>query len=186
MWYLNGTHDMLTSWLNPQFDNATKCLLWDLNPKFLQLIWVDGFGACFLFSLETQHTIGYGSRHTTTQCTEAIVLVSLQAGQWKYIFFYLWNYPTNYLLRQYLAALSRRLWWDLCSQNYHDHVTEAKLLSSVTMQSSQWETRNSVLSSGLVTYGRITSSLALRYRDFVRNDIEKRLVDIDSQFSDFS
>ena len=39
----------------------------------------DGFGSCFLFSLETQHTIGYGSRQTTTHCTEAMIVVSLQA-----------------------------------------------------------------------------------------------------------
>jgi len=40
---------------------------------------IDGFGSCFLFSLETQHTIGYGSRQTTTHCTEAMIVVSLQA-----------------------------------------------------------------------------------------------------------
>ena len=39
----------------------------------------DGFGASFLYSLETQHTIGYGTRQTTTKCTEAMLLVSLQA-----------------------------------------------------------------------------------------------------------
>jgi len=40
---------------------------------------VDGFAASFLFSLETQHTIGYGSRQTTTECPHAMILVSLQA-----------------------------------------------------------------------------------------------------------
>lgn len=40
---------------------------------------IDGFGASFLYSLETQHTIGYGTRQTTTKCTEAMLLVSLQA-----------------------------------------------------------------------------------------------------------
>ena len=39
---------------------------------------VDGFSSSFLFSLETQHTIGYGTRQTTTECPEAILLVSLQ------------------------------------------------------------------------------------------------------------
>ena len=38
----------------------------------------DGFAAIFLFSLETQHTIGYGTRQTTTNCPHAIVLMSLQ------------------------------------------------------------------------------------------------------------
>lgn len=40
---------------------------------------VDGFSASFLFSLETQHTIGYGSRQTTTQCHEAIFAMSVQS-----------------------------------------------------------------------------------------------------------
>ena len=39
----------------------------------------DGFAAIFLFSLETQHTIGYGTRQTTTNCPHAIVVMSLQA-----------------------------------------------------------------------------------------------------------
>ena len=38
----------------------------------------DGFAAIFLFSLETQHTIGYGTRQTTTNCPHAIVVMSLQ------------------------------------------------------------------------------------------------------------
>ena len=39
---------------------------------------IDGFSAAFLFSLETQHTIGYGGRQTTTKCSDAIIIVSLQ------------------------------------------------------------------------------------------------------------
>ena len=43
-------------------------------------IWeVDGFAAAFLFSLETQHTIGYGSRQTTTECIDAMVVMSTQS-----------------------------------------------------------------------------------------------------------
>lgn len=38
----------------------------------------DGFVSVFLFSMETQHTIGYGTRQTTTNCPHAIVLMSLQ------------------------------------------------------------------------------------------------------------
>jgi len=40
---------------------------------------IDGFASCFLFSLETQHTIGYGSRQTTTKCPDAMIVVSIQA-----------------------------------------------------------------------------------------------------------
>merc|ERR1712013_440240 len=39
----------------------------------------DGFAACFLFSLETQHTIGYGSRQTTTECPDAMFVMSVQS-----------------------------------------------------------------------------------------------------------
>merc|ERR1719369_700716 len=40
---------------------------------------IDGFAASFLFSLETQHTIGYGTRQTTTECPDAMILMSVQA-----------------------------------------------------------------------------------------------------------
>ena len=39
---------------------------------------VQDFSSCFLFSLETQHTIGYGTRQTTTECPTAMIFVSLQ------------------------------------------------------------------------------------------------------------
>jgi len=37
------------------------------------------FTSSFLFSLETQHTIGYGGRATTTECPHAIIVMSLQS-----------------------------------------------------------------------------------------------------------
>ncbi|KAK8380365.1 hypothetical protein O3P69_016752 [Scylla paramamosain] len=37
------------------------------------------FTSCFLFSVETQHTIGYGSRHTTEKCPEAIFVMCIQS-----------------------------------------------------------------------------------------------------------
>lgn len=40
---------------------------------------ISGFASCFLFSVETQHTIGYGSRHTTEECPEAIFVMCLQS-----------------------------------------------------------------------------------------------------------
>ena len=39
----------------------------------------EDFASSFLFSLETQHTIGYGSRQTTNECTEAMIAMSLQS-----------------------------------------------------------------------------------------------------------
>ena len=39
---------------------------------------INNFASAFLFSLETQHTIGYGGRMTTEECPEAIFLMSFQ------------------------------------------------------------------------------------------------------------
>ncbi|XP_030752018.1 G protein-activated inward rectifier potassium channel 3-like isoform X3 [Sitophilus oryzae] len=40
---------------------------------------IQGFTSCFLFSIETQHTIGYGARTTTEECPEAIFIMCLQS-----------------------------------------------------------------------------------------------------------
>ncbi|CAH0723322.1 unnamed protein product, partial [Brenthis ino] len=40
---------------------------------------VNSFTGCFLFSVETQHTIGYGSRTTNEECPEAIFVMCLQS-----------------------------------------------------------------------------------------------------------
>lgn len=40
---------------------------------------VHSFTSAFLFSIETQHTIGYGSRYTTEECPEAIFIMCLQS-----------------------------------------------------------------------------------------------------------
>lgn len=37
------------------------------------------FPTAFLFSLETQHTIGYGGRAVTSQCPEAVIMVMIQS-----------------------------------------------------------------------------------------------------------
>ncbi|CAG0904582.1 unnamed protein product [Cyprideis torosa] len=40
---------------------------------------IHGFASCFLFSIETQHTIGYGGRMTTEECPHAIFVMCLQS-----------------------------------------------------------------------------------------------------------
>lgn len=40
---------------------------------------VTDFTTAFLFSLETQHTIGYGTRAMNSECTEAVIVLMLQS-----------------------------------------------------------------------------------------------------------
>ena len=40
---------------------------------------VTDFPTAFLFSLETQHTIGYGGRAVTSECPEAMIMVMIQS-----------------------------------------------------------------------------------------------------------
>ena len=42
-------------------------------------VWsIQNFASVFLFSVETQHTIGYGGRMTSEECPEAIFIMSFQ------------------------------------------------------------------------------------------------------------
>uniref|UniRef100_A0A0K8SHT9 ATP-sensitive inward rectifier potassium channel 12 n=2 Tax=Lygus hesperus TaxID=30085 RepID=A0A0K8SHT9_LYGHE len=40
---------------------------------------INNFASCFLFSIETQHTIGYGGRSTNEECPQAIFVMCLQS-----------------------------------------------------------------------------------------------------------
>ncbi|XP_054258073.1 ATP-sensitive inward rectifier potassium channel 12-like [Macrosteles quadrilineatus] len=40
---------------------------------------IEGFWSCFLFSVETQSTIGFGGRATTEECPEAMVVMCVQS-----------------------------------------------------------------------------------------------------------
>lgn len=52
----------------------------NLNGNFTPCVEeIRGFTSCFLFSVETQHTIGYGSKHTTEECPEAIFVMCIQS-----------------------------------------------------------------------------------------------------------
>ena len=71
-WVMFGTVYYVISLLHGDFAEGVaekdKCILE-----------VHDFTSCFLFSLETQHTIGYGTRQTTTRCPHAIITMSLQS-----------------------------------------------------------------------------------------------------------
>ncbi|XP_035216344.1 G protein-activated inward rectifier potassium channel 3-like [Stegodyphus dumicola] len=43
------------------------------------VVGVDSFSTAFLFSVETQHTIGYGSRYTNDECPEAVFIMCAQS-----------------------------------------------------------------------------------------------------------
>ncbi|CAH2106288.1 unnamed protein product [Euphydryas editha] len=66
-WLIIFTHGDL----NPP-TNSTEVFVPCLNN-------VNSFTGCFLFSVETQHTIGYGSRTTNEECPEAIFVMCLQS-----------------------------------------------------------------------------------------------------------
>ncbi|XP_014361476.2 G protein-activated inward rectifier potassium channel 3 isoform X2 [Papilio machaon] len=67
-WLIIFTHGDL----NPPPPNSTSEFIPCLNN-------VNSFTGCFLFSVETQHTIGYGSRTTNEECPEAIFVMCLQS-----------------------------------------------------------------------------------------------------------
>ncbi|XP_013169186.1 PREDICTED: ATP-sensitive inward rectifier potassium channel 8 isoform X4 [Papilio xuthus] len=67
-WLIIFTHGDL----NPPTPNSTSEFIPCLNN-------VNSFTGCFLFSVETQHTIGYGSRTTNEECPEAIFVMCLQS-----------------------------------------------------------------------------------------------------------
>jgi len=47
---------------------------------WIPCVWnIHNFSSVFLFSLETQHTIGYGGRMTSEECPEAIFIMSFQS-----------------------------------------------------------------------------------------------------------
>lgn len=50
----------------------------DINNELPCFNGIDTFYGYFLFSLETQATIGYGSRYITRHCPEAVFLICLQ------------------------------------------------------------------------------------------------------------
>ncbi|CAL7934928.1 unnamed protein product [Xylocopa violacea] len=70
-WLIAFTHGDFDERHLPQFqieNNWTPCVY---N--------IFSFTSCFLFSIETQHTIGYGSRSTTEECPEAIFVMCIQS-----------------------------------------------------------------------------------------------------------
>ncbi|XP_029157151.1 G protein-activated inward rectifier potassium channel 3-like isoform X2 [Nylanderia fulva] len=50
------------------------------NQTFIPCVMdIRSFTSCFLFSVETQHTIGYGAKHMTDECPEAIFILCIQS-----------------------------------------------------------------------------------------------------------
>ncbi|XP_050302286.1 G protein-activated inward rectifier potassium channel 3-like isoform X2 [Anthonomus grandis grandis] len=67
-WLIVFTHDIR---IGDDYVNST-----DTQPC---LTGVHSFTTAFLFSVETQHTIGFGTRATTDECPEAIFILCIQA-----------------------------------------------------------------------------------------------------------
>ncbi|KAL0278337.1 UNVERIFIED_CONTAM: hypothetical protein PYX00_000181 [Menopon gallinae] len=63
-------NEVVAAYLNETFE----------NPHWVPcVIGINSFASCFLFSVETQHTIGYGGRSTSEECPEAIFVMCLQS-----------------------------------------------------------------------------------------------------------
>eukprot|EP00094_Tigriopus_californicus_P005726 TCALIF_05519-PA protein Name:"Similar to KCNJ12 ATP-sensitive inward rectifier potassium channel 12 (Gallus gallus)" AED:0.30 eAED:0.39 QI:0/0.66/0.57/1/0.66/0.85/7/0/406 len=60
--------DNLPDGINQKSGNFTPCV-WGIY----------NYASCYLFSLETQHTIGYGTRQTSEDCSSAIIVMSIQS-----------------------------------------------------------------------------------------------------------
>lgn len=57
------------------------------NPNWVPcVVGINSFASCFLFSIETQHTIGYGGRSTSEECPEAIFVMCIQSIVGEYLF----------------------------------------------------------------------------------------------------
>ncbi|XP_053690809.1 G protein-activated inward rectifier potassium channel 3 [Sabethes cyaneus] len=68
IWYLIGySHGDVTAYANGDTQHQ-PCVTF-----------IYGFTSAFLFSLETQHTIGYGNRFVTEECPEAVFILALQS-----------------------------------------------------------------------------------------------------------
>jgi len=79
--YFFGTYFL--SWF--LFSLVWYCIGWshgDFTGEADHVVCVDNmvdFTSAFLFSIETQHTIGYGVRATTTECPIGIIVMSIQS-----------------------------------------------------------------------------------------------------------
>uniref|UniRef100_A0A8D9ETA7 ATP-sensitive inward rectifier potassium channel 12 n=1 Tax=Cacopsylla melanoneura TaxID=428564 RepID=A0A8D9ETA7_9HEMI len=70
LWWIIAYHhgDLKSSKVRDPFNDTAPCVTG-----------LDDFVACYLFSMETQYSTGYGSRLPNTHCPEAIFLVSVQS-----------------------------------------------------------------------------------------------------------
>ena len=78
-WLIFGVIWWLIAYVHGDYleENMAKMEAGEFIPCVLANI---NFASAFLFSVETQHTIGYGGRMTTEECPEAIFVMSFQAG----------------------------------------------------------------------------------------------------------
>jgi len=77
-WLIFGVIWWLIAYVHGDYleENMAKMEAGEFIPCVLANI---NFASAFLFSVETQHTIGYGSRQTTEECPEAIIMQCIQS-----------------------------------------------------------------------------------------------------------
>jgi len=77
LWLLFGLIYWLIAWKNDDIEARSAGLdEYDNHPKCVDQVF--DFTTAFLFALEGQTTIGYGSRSTTEHCIHAIIIQFIQ------------------------------------------------------------------------------------------------------------
>lgn len=107
------------------------------------------FTSCFLFSIETQHTIGYGVRTTTEECPEAIFIMCFQSIYGVFIQAFMvgivfgkitFIFPHPYLFRKQNNYCLKFVYFPFISQNDATKTTNtnAIVLKVCRCMSTRW------------------------------------------------
>lgn len=98
-WLISYTHGDLDALEEQVIDNSSE----PMKPCITN---INGFMSCFLFSVETQHTIGYGNRYINEECPAAIFTMCLQSIMGVFIQVRIgWRYNMKWSLQFTLSGI---------------------------------------------------------------------------------
>lgn len=121
-WLISYTHGDLEALDDPLLNSSNST-----EPMKPCITNINGFMSCFLFSVETQHTIGYGNRYINEECPAAIFTMCLQSIAGVFIQVRKRTYINMDLFHlHHLIYYCRHLWWELCLQSSPDPRRERR------------------------------------------------------------